>query len=435
MDNFFYHGIWRMDWGLGNPNKTAALIAMLMVAAWIFAYGRKWGFWIALLLFTGLGVGLIHTFSRGGIIALFAGLIPVVYFASRPWPWSKIIGIVLSVWMILGCSIYWDAQGRYEQGISQEDKSISNRLEIWKVTPQMMVDAPGGWGLGNSGKAYMQWYQPLDRTEEYRTLVNSHLTWLVEVGWSLRFFYILGWFVVLLLCWPSRNLRALAIPLGVWVVFAIAATFSSVAESPWLWLLPATCLAVSFVLRLRTKIWPKPWMWGVPFAATVIIMAVILLLGESIGKIPVHKIGRQVIIGNEKPNEWVVIDHQVMGQNYGHSLRSYIMDHGLENNSIGVTDSIAELPDAMDTQVMIAGKQENVKGLIEKLAKAKRIVLLNPTFFPSEIGQQTAKTTVVFGEFSQSPSVSAWTSPADVKRIDGAGSFIANWQNFLTLTP
>jgi len=45
-----------MDWGLGNPNKTAALIAMLMVAVWGLACFRKWGFWAALTLFTGLGI-------------------------------------------------------------------------------------------------------------------------------------------------------------------------------------------------------------------------------------------------------------------------------------------------------------------------------------------------------------------------------------------
>jgi hypothetical protein len=55
----------RMDWGLGNPNKTAALIALIMIAVWILGYIRDWGFWVALALFTGFGVCLILTQSRG----------------------------------------------------------------------------------------------------------------------------------------------------------------------------------------------------------------------------------------------------------------------------------------------------------------------------------------------------------------------------------
>ena len=38
MSEIFFQGFWRMDWGLGNPNKTAALIAILMVAVWSLSY-------------------------------------------------------------------------------------------------------------------------------------------------------------------------------------------------------------------------------------------------------------------------------------------------------------------------------------------------------------------------------------------------------------
>ena len=74
MNEIFFNGVWRMDWGLGNPNKTAALIATLMVGLWGLAYVRKWGFWVALAGFTALGFCLVHTFSRGGLVALFVGL-------------------------------------------------------------------------------------------------------------------------------------------------------------------------------------------------------------------------------------------------------------------------------------------------------------------------------------------------------------------------
>jgi hypothetical protein len=42
VSEIFFNGVWRMDWGLGNPNKTAAVIALLMIAVWALAYFRRW---------------------------------------------------------------------------------------------------------------------------------------------------------------------------------------------------------------------------------------------------------------------------------------------------------------------------------------------------------------------------------------------------------
>lgn len=140
--DIYFHGFWRMDWGLGNPNKTAALIATLMIAVWALAYIRKWGFWIALGLFTGLGICLIHTFSRGGMVALGAGLLPLLWQAPRPWPWKQIAATAAAVWIMTGVSVFLQADNRYLQGLIKEDRSITHRLEIWEKTPRMMVDAP-----------------------------------------------------------------------------------------------------------------------------------------------------------------------------------------------------------------------------------------------------------------------------------------------------
>ena len=153
MEDIFFNGIWRMDWGLGNPNKTAALIAELMVAVWLLAYARKWGFWVTLGFFVVLGGCLIHTFSRGGLLAAFAGLITLIAFIPRPWPLPRIMTIGVSGLAILAFAIYLNAHERYGQGVIEEDRSIINRAELWRATPAMMVAAPGGWGIGNSGKA------------------------------------------------------------------------------------------------------------------------------------------------------------------------------------------------------------------------------------------------------------------------------------------
>ena len=73
MQEFFYQGIKRLDWGFGNPNITAGLIATLLMAVWGLAFIHRWGFWPALLGFTTLGVCLIQTVSRGGLVAAILG--------------------------------------------------------------------------------------------------------------------------------------------------------------------------------------------------------------------------------------------------------------------------------------------------------------------------------------------------------------------------
>ena len=57
-----------MDWGLGNPNKTAILIGCLLILAWLPVRKERWGFWLTWALTLGLGICLIHTYSRGGLV-------------------------------------------------------------------------------------------------------------------------------------------------------------------------------------------------------------------------------------------------------------------------------------------------------------------------------------------------------------------------------
>ena len=432
MEEFFYHGIWRMDWGFGNPNKTAAFIAILMIAVLGFTYIHKWGFWIALVLFTVLGIGLVHTFSRGGVIALVIGLVPVIYFSPRSWAWNRIVGAVLSISIMIGCSIYLDAQERYEQGFNREDRSITNRLQIWKVAPQMMVDAPYGWGIGNSGRAYMEWYQPLDQSEKYRTLINSHLTWLVELGWPARFLYILTWLSIILLCWPSQRFHLFSISLGVWIAFAVAATFSSVAESLWLWIVPSLVLFGVLVIRIQKQVWLNLRLWTIPVAVSCLAILILALLGSK--GMAIHAIDGSVVLGKGEPETWVVVNGKVMGDRYGHALRSYLSTLPGNHDSVGVVPSVAQIPGVVGKTVVIAGSTDDLAQAKSALTSARRIILLNPSFLPQEIGatkESSSRFSVLFGEFSQSVAINAWVDYGALKRIEGSGDFLPHWPEII----
>lgn len=433
MSDLHFHGIWRMDWGLGNPNKTAALIALLMVAIWGLGYIRKWGFWAALLPFTGLGVCLIHTMSRGGLIALFAGLVPLIITAPRPWPRNRVIALVMVSWIIIGTSVYLNAHLRYEQGLFQEDHSITNRFQIWKTAPRMMADAPGGWGLGNSGDAYMQWYQPLSSKEGYRTLVNSHFTWLVEMGWPLRLAYLFGWGVVLQLCWPGREARWFALPLGIWITLAVAAAFSSVAESPFLWIVPLVGLLVVLVCRIRMNQWPSWHQWLLLATGSIGLYGLILLSGLHQPSL-VHRSEATLVFGNESPTLWILPDEKILGKMMGREIRRKTKDEfGETPSTLGVILDPAHLPSLKDCAVMVVGRPASSEVLKHVFQNASSILLVNPKFLPQEVSMRTAHPPLelVLGEFSESSPAMEWEKIATPRMLQGVGDYVPNWTSLL----
>lgn len=414
-----------MDWGLGNPNKTAALVATLMVGVWFLAYARKWGFWVALIPFTALGVCLVHTFSRGGLIAAFAGLGVLLLAAPRPWPAARSLAAGVSVMLMVFASIYLQAHERYGQGVQREDRSITNRLELWKITPAMIAGAPGGWGPGKAGEAFMQWYQSPDRHEEYRTLVSSHLTWLVEFGWPLRFLYIFGWLAVFVICWPSPGARWLSVPCGIWTAFAVASLFSSVAESPWLWIVPGLGLTAALGYRLFSRNWPSSLVWPAGGGLALLLCAALWLAG---GTPAIHASGSVVTMGDAPQRTWIAVDKKSLGRYYGKTLRRF----SRQKEGLSVAESVLSFPDSSGLTLIVAGQRspEELRKLAMLAAKAEKVMLLSPEFYPRELslapGRQQ-KLEVIFGEFSQSPTAAAWEKTGQVRRIPGNGDFLPSW--------
>lgn len=429
MTDIYFQGFWRMDWGLGNPNKTAALIAILIIAVWGFAYIRKWGFWLAVVLFTAMGICLIHTFSRGGLIAAAAGLAILAWQAPRPWKKRRMIALGISAWAIIGFSVFVQAHERYGQGVVKEDRSITNRVALWKSAPAMMADAPGGWGIGQSGISYVRWYQPVERSEPYRTFVNSHLTWLVELGWIGRFLYLAGWGWILLLCWPTKNAQALAIPLAVWISFAVSAVFSSVAESPWLWIIPVLTLIFAIAFRFRRNLWPKATLFALPAGFALALCFLLFFIGRTMNS-PVKKQGEVVVFGAGTPEYLVLIDTSVLGQNYHRILRQCAEKANLP--TIGMTEAPSSLMGREDMKIVLAGINgtSSIEALRDVFAGKNQVMVVNPKLLPEQIGLlagQGNRVEVIFGEFAQAGTLPNWSKVASVKKIPAIGDFLPDW--------
>ncbi|NJK92214.1 MAG: O-antigen ligase family protein [Blastochloris sp.] len=435
---FFFNEVWRMDWGLGNPNKTAALIVMLMLAVWVLNTFRRWGFWVALTLFTGLGICLIHTFSRGGLVALAAGGLPLLWLAHRERiPRSLWIGLTLSALILAGAVFHFRAHERYGQGVVAQDRSISNRLNLWQQVPRMIQDAPSGWGLGNAGSAYMEWYQPLNHGEGYRTLVNSHLTWLVEFGWPLRLLYIMGWTAILMICWPSNRTPWLALSLGIWLAFAVAATFSSVAESIWLWVLPSLALIAALTARGLNKDWPPLRNWVLPPAATLAGIVIVVTWPKNQPEFPIYVSKNSVQVGESKPDMWLIQSEKAFGKQPGRSLRSYINETGTMTG-VGLAQEVQGLPSSKLSKVIAGGDltEKTLSDLRSRLKEIQQLILVNPDFDPEKLLKSSSETPslkVTFGAFSNSRHIQSWEAflGKPVDRIDGVANYYPNWASLL----
>lgn len=427
-----------MDWGLGNPNKTAALIAMMMVAVWGLAFIRRWGFWLALTLFAGLGVCLVHTFSRGGMVALFFGMIPLLWMAWRcRISRVQIIGLVIAAWVVIGAAVGFQAHQRYTQGIIQEDRSITNRLAIWEMAPQMMRDAPGGWGIGNSGNAYCQWYQPLDRTEGYRTLVNSHLTWLVELGLLGRYAYLLFWLVVLTLCIPSSKQLWLAIPLGIWIIFGTSAVFSSVAESKPLWILPLLSLVVVIVYRAKQAQWLDWRLWCLPPSLAAILLVSIMLCPSPATTAPVYFTQGVIYVGDRNPESFLLYERSLFGNQPGRTFRHFMSEK--EVSEFALIMNAESIPENKEGKLILGGKltPDCLDQIRDRAIRYDKITVINPTFTPRQLFVELPdidKINVIFGEFFHQGPKSVWEQsfPDAVMTLQGVGSYIPTWPAICT---
>lgn len=407
-----------MDWGLGNPNKTAALIACLLVLAHLVRYlpQKKWGLIAFSAVFLGLGICLIHTYSRGGMLAAVVG--QFAYWAARTGGRFTLPGrreLVCGVALALALAIYSalpqvNAASRYTQGVmpADEDRSIANRLRIWKDVPRMMVDAPRGWGVGNAGVSWMQWYQPVGTRYQYRTLVNSHLTWLVEFSWLGRFAYLFAWGLVFAIVFGRsfgqeqiKERRSAGVATGLWASFAVSMFFSSVAESWVLWILPMGALAwMLFPVRAL-----KPAHSGggslrvdlaIMGAAAMTMLAIAALIGNAVKpEIPVHYDGENVFLGERPPRSLLLQpDEQILGQHYGIHLRENLASGWMVTGKLRSNT----LPEGIE-RIVLSG---DFPDLPENLDFKGEIVVFNYLKMLKKSGQG-ASNRIILGSFRKDP--------------------------------
>ena len=174
MMEFTFDGIVRQGFGFYNPNHAAALICALFPFLW----GWKKYAWIGWMITFLLTIPLVMTYSRTGVLVL-AFELAAYFILSKTKNWKLIAAIVSGILLIL---IVGGIFGRFAL-----DKAVTNRPEIWLAGLKLYAANPLGVGLSNSGMIVSNF---MLENIQCRTLVNSHLTLLVEFGIIAGFFWL-----------------------------------------------------------------------------------------------------------------------------------------------------------------------------------------------------------------------------------------------------
>ncbi|MGH8021774.1 MAG: O-antigen ligase family protein [Opitutaceae bacterium] len=402
--DFFFRGLERWNLGWPTPNFAGAWLATLLPLCWVCSI--KWGtrhhrFIGAAVLLAEmvLWFALCKTYSRGGLLAAVAGacvFMGVRFIGRCEIVWPAFLRVSLRAATIAVLLLATGFVGRVTPAYTLDDESALNRLELWERGTVMMASAPLlGWGDGESGRAYMNWFQPVDRTEGYATMVNSFLHVGVEHGLlALAIIVGMGAGVLTLAVllgresegWESRLAAVAGASLFAW---AVANVFSTLWIDWRLWIVPSfAVLVVAFAAwRVRRFRWRATL--GVGALAGLACPVGLFALGmEWVKQRPlrIEPVSDGAVLvrreGEEAQRIWHVWpDAEVLGRTPGKEIRRWIEDSGspgymVVHSPVRAID-ISARPDLSAKAVVLFGRQ--AERLDEQTAGvAQKVVLIHP---------------------------------------------------------
>jgi hypothetical protein len=385
---------------------------------------------------------LILTMSRGGFIAAAAGVAVLVAHARRPWPAHRVIVVACAAAILLGCALQIGAARRLTRSLPDSDASVGNRLMVWSAAPRMLVDAPTGWGLGNGGDAYTQWYQPLSNLEKYRSLVSTHLTKIVELGIIGGAVYIWLWFFLILgSLHIAHRLPSVAAVASAIVCHAVAAMFTNLERHPTAWGVPGICgILVIALIAIQYRNFGFSRVALFSGLASFCIIAALLLAAAftSRDSLPITHSGTLTTVGKQNPSVLVAVDRKVLGLEYGKTFRKTLLrdpklQQIVESEGISFVESAlvpADLARRQIHRVLFSGSTARA-ALNPFQASITDVLLVNPALDPGTTMEPSWR--FVFGEyFSSALKRQVLTSVPEPTAIAyGQGDYIPSWPALL----
>ena len=422
-----------------NPNLSGGLLAMLALFSLGQVFFRRL-FWkmagmVGTLVFIAL---LIKTESRAALLAFGfgCGLMMLVRVKSL-LSWRVWFPIVLCVGLLGSYVTLQKRGGRFTTEMFQEGNSNLSRIPIWQEVPRMMAEAPWGWGAGESGKAYVRWYQDKN-TCLLENLISGHCTFLVEHGWPLRFAYLFLWIFTLLALFRVAWRGGPPIPLAVVGAFGLMGMFHPTIYAWELWVIPIlSCIA--------TLSKGSNWRHGIVLAWIAGGVAMFLCLGifaegkwwgATKKKVPIHGHTDAVSINTDRPETWIVDDDYILHGGYwwlmGKEMRDWCA-RDMAKRSIGHTFSLQAVPDSCKRLVVTGEVCETFCREWHQFLSNHRsltdVVFLSPPFSAESVSgdvKQNCKLRIIQGGLV-ARIANYKVKQENLKIIVGASLYIPNW--------
>ena len=424
--------------GFVNPNRCGAFLALVsLVFFGLTAAVRRLWLRIFLGLCAAVSFGAVFlTHSRGAVVAFSIGLACYSLPKLSRLPRRYLAIFAAAFVLMLAAGIF----ASYGKSGTLRARSSGQRIDIWRYAPRMIADSPGGWGFVSSGRAYVDWYQPLEQSFVSRTLINDHLTILVSCGWPLRVGYLLAWFLALGLAFNAARDGMTAMPLSVWTALAAAAWFNPLMESPLMWTAPAVA-AVVFAVRA------KPWRRSGRYARAFLPAAVLALASAAViyavgnftpePRPRVRTRGETVLVNGVNPSTLLVSDDVVLGAGLTEKQLRAFYEATPNAPAIAYAYGVDALPARLPWRLVLAGRRgaEFLDRWVSAPEGAKpelpgELTFISPTFPPWAVPEEVVKSCkvkIVIGEFLARFDPGYTSPPPWVETVPGDELCVHDW--------
>jgi dienelactone hydrolase len=233
---------------------------------------------------------IAFTYSRGGWLALLAGLSFILIFYQK----KRMVFCMLFFLAI----IIFNSNGvdRVRSIGATNEGSIHNRLLLWSGGSGIIANNPvsGLDSIKSAGDMYTAWYQPLWLKETYIGLISDYLNIAVHYGIFALFLYFsiifLTIFFGIKLWLEKRNMILLGV-LGAIVAYLCSAVFSTFYlffDVYWLFLALLFIAIVYVVWAFYTKTIKIRWVeCSIPLSCSLLICILLLSYGTFVNyKLP-----------------------------------------------------------------------------------------------------------------------------------------------------
>jgi hypothetical protein len=300
-----FNGIERWRLGFSTANEAGAMLACILPISWfLWAVSDRWWqtlestlIWnrrftlgrISAAIVGGSGwYAMARTGSRGGWAAAIvsaaafhgwllvreASCVHVVSWRVHlRWAFVE-AAIAVSAILVSGQS------GRASLTFMAGDRSVVNRCVLWLGGIEMVANAPfTGWGSGESGRAFMNWTQPLNGADGYSTMINSFLQIAVEKG--LVCFALIVAVVAFFVLLPAILLPRRRIKFGTEPVDTLALNHCKRGSVWWLIVVLASCVWVAWIAaNIFSTLWIDRRLWIFPSMAGLAGLAAVMCDGD-----------------------------------------------------------------------------------------------------------------------------------------------------------